>query len=63
VYMLDMAKAYHHVDWSYLENVLVKLGFHRKWVQLVMACVTTVCSVVRFNGVMLDTFQPTRRLR
>jgi len=25
--------------------------------KLVMACVTTVCSVVRFNGVMLDTFQ------
>ena len=29
--------------------------------KLVMACVTTVCSVVRFNGVMLDTFQSTRR--
>ena len=50
---------YDRVDWSYLENVLVKLGFHRKWVQLVMACVTTVCSAVCFNGVMLDSFQPT----
>jgi hypothetical protein len=62
-YKLDLAKAYDRVDWKYLENVLVKLGFHWKWVQWVMACVTTVRYSVRFNGVLLDTFQPTRGLR
>lgn len=62
-YKLDLAKAYDRVDWSYLEQVLVKLGFHRTWVQWIMACFTTVRSSVRFNGVPLDTFQPTRGLR
>jgi hypothetical protein len=28
-----------------------------------MACVTTVHYLIRFNGVLLDTFQPTRGLR
>jgi hypothetical protein len=27
-----------------------------------MECVTTICYTVRFNGVLLDTFQPTRGL-
>jgi len=49
MHMLDMTKAYYRVDWSYLENVIVNLGFHQKWVQLVMACVTTVCSAVCFK--------------
>ncbi|WVZ53544.1 hypothetical protein U9M48_004470, partial [Paspalum notatum var. saurae] len=62
-YKLDLAKAYDRVDWGYLEQVLVNLGFHRNWVQWVMACVTTVHYSVRFNGVLLDTIQPTRGLR
>jgi hypothetical protein len=41
-YKLDLAKAYDRVDWKYLESVLTKLGFHRKWVQWVMECVTIV---------------------
>jgi hypothetical protein len=41
-YKLDLAKAYDRVDWKYLESVLTKLVFHRKWVQWVMECVTIV---------------------
>jgi hypothetical protein len=60
VYKLDMAKAYDRVDWRFLEGVLAKLGFHRQWVQWVMACVTTVRYSIRFNGNMLDSFSPSR---
>ena len=49
---LDLAKAYDHVDWNYLQHAMEKLGFHRNWVQWVMECVTTVRYRVRFNGVL-----------
>jgi hypothetical protein len=39
---LDLTKAYDHVDWNYLERVLTRLGFHCRWIQWIMECVTTV---------------------
>jgi hypothetical protein len=30
--MLDLTKAYDQVDWGYLEGVMQRLGFQRKWI-------------------------------
>jgi hypothetical protein len=62
-YMLDLTKAYDRVDWGYLKGILLKFGFHQKWVNQVMACVTSVSFSVRVNGVLTDSFKPTRGLR
>ena len=60
---LDMHKAYDKVEWVFLEKMMLKLGFHQRWVRLIMACVTSVKYRVRFNLMETDTIIPTRGLR
>lgn len=47
---LDMHKAYDRVEWTFLEKIMLKLGFDARWVQLIMACVSSVKYTVRFNS-------------
>jgi hypothetical protein len=60
---LDMHKAYDRVEWEFLRKMMIKLGFHIQWVDLIMACVTSVSYSVRFNSQMTDGFSPTRGIR
>ena len=39
---LDMHKAYDRVEWTFLKEIMLKLGFRREWVNLIMQCVSTV---------------------
>ena len=39
---LDMRKAYDRAEWNYLKTIMLKLGFHRLWVDKIMRLVSTV---------------------
>ena len=59
---LDMRKAYDQVEWAYLRAIMIRIGFHQRWVYLIMSLVSSVSFSVLFNGAPLDEFRPSRGL-
>ena len=41
-FKLDLNKAYDRVDWSFLHDMMMKMDFIPKWIQLIMYYITTV---------------------
>ncbi|XP_040372957.1 uncharacterized protein LOC121052298 [Rosa chinensis] len=60
---LDMAKAYDRVEWCFLEAMMLRLGFHRLWVQRIMDCLVTVSFSVLWKGNPLGYFVPSCGIR
>ncbi|KAF3783775.1 retrotransposable element ORF2 protein [Nymphaea thermarum] len=59
---LDLSKAYDLVNWKFLENTLLKVGFSEAWVAHVMSCVTSASALVLVNEVQGEYFYLARGL-
>jgi hypothetical protein len=60
---LDISKAYDHIDWEYLKDMMAKMGFCQKWIRWIMLCVETVDYSIIVNGHMVGPVVPGRGLR
>lgn len=59
----DISKAYDRLEWSFIQTVLEKMGFHEKWVFWMMQCIRSVSYSFLINEAVCGKVIPQRGIR
>ncbi|KAA3456039.1 reverse transcriptase [Gossypium australe] len=46
---LDMSKAYDRVEWNFVKEIMIRMGFANGWIETIMECITSVSYSVVIN--------------
>lgn len=60
---LDLNKAYDRIEWDFLYEVFLKMGFSSRWLGLIGQCVSTISFNIVVNRSRRCSFVPSRGLR
>ena len=60
---LDIEKAYDHIRWDFLQQIMERMGFGSKWISWINWSISTASFSVLFNGSSTGFFQSSRGLR
>ena len=60
---LDVSKAYDWMEWYFLEELMWKMGFNERWINLIMGCVRIVTYSVLVNGEPCGMINPIIEIR
>lgn len=60
---MDMGKAYDMMDWNFINQTLISIGFPTNITNLIMNCVTSFSFSILINGFPSDSFLLTREIR
>ena len=60
---LDMSKAFDRIEWFCLERIMEKLGFHDRWISLMMMCIKSISYSMLLNGEPKGLIHPTRGIQ
>lgn len=59
---LNMTKAFDRIEWVFIDKIILKLGFPRAFVDLVMKCICLATFSYIINGVPFGLVSPNRGL-
>lgn len=60
---IDISKAYDIIKWGFLRNMMVRLGFTKKWVDLILKVVSTLTYTFSHESYEFGSFMPIHGLR
>lgn len=59
---LDTSKAYDRVEWSFVRDIMIKMGFAEAWVKKIWNCISSVSFSIMINGDPCVDMSPNRGL-
>lgn len=63
IFKIDLEKFFDRINWSYLEFIMRKMGFSKKWIKWNKFCYSTATFFVLINGSGFGFFSSSRGVR